>query len=103
MLEEVIEAGLVRRTDETITDPDLLMMELEKIRQRGFAFDNMENEDHVKCVAAPIYNSRGRVIAAVSISGPSFRMDDERMEFGTWSPGCRSWGGNSSRELGYLG
>lgn len=102
LVEEVIEAGLVKRTEQTITERGRLIAELQKIREAGFSCDNMENEEHVKCVAAPIYNGRGRVIAAISISGPSFRMDDERMEL-CLGPLVVEAGASISKELGYLG
>jgi len=65
---------LVKYTNETITDPDNLRKELKRIRKDGFAVDWGEREEHVRCVAAPIFNYEGRAIACVSISGPSTRI-----------------------------
>ena len=62
-------------TENTITDKRELEKELSKVREQGFALDREENEKDVRCIAAPIRNYRGRVIAAVSISGPAFRID----------------------------
>jgi DNA-binding IclR family transcriptional regulator len=50
------------------------MLELEKVRSQGYAVNTGETAEGVTCVAAPIFNNEGRVIAALSISGPSFRM-----------------------------
>lgn len=62
-------------TNSTITRVDDLERELAGIRTRGYGFDNGEHEHEVRCVAAPIRNMKGDVIAAVSVSGPASRMD----------------------------
>lgn len=67
-------------TDYTITDGDALLKELREIRQRGYAIDNMEHEFGVKCVAVPVLGRNGQVVAGVSISGPSLRFYDERIQ-----------------------
>lgn len=67
-------------TDYTITDGDALMKELRETRQRGYAIDNMEHEFGVKCVAVPVLGRNGQVVAGVSISGPSLRFYDERIQ-----------------------
>jgi DNA-binding IclR family transcriptional regulator len=69
--------GLPRLTENTITDRNKLEKQLTKIQKQGFALDQEENEKDVRCIAAPIRNYRGRVIAAVSISGPAFRIDEK--------------------------
>ena len=66
--------GLKAFTDATITDEDAFLQELREIRSRGYAVDNGEYEVSVRCVAAPIRDRTGTVIAAVSISGPNTRM-----------------------------
>ena len=68
------------RTETTITDRDHLLEELEKIRQQGFSLDMEENEQGVRCVAAPIFNGKKEVCGAISISGPSVRMNEKRLE-----------------------
>jgi len=67
--------GLYRFTDATVQSIDALMAELDEIEQRGYAFDRGEHELEVRCVAAPIFDINGRAIAAISISGPSSRLD----------------------------
>jgi len=69
--------GMSRLTKNTITTPASLYAELEEIRARGYAIDNEENEEGVRCVAAPVRNYTGTVVAAVSISGPTFRVKAE--------------------------
>ena len=66
--------GLKPVTDATITDKDAFLQELRAIRSRGYAVDNGEFEVGVRCVAAPIRDRMGTVIAAVSVSGPDNRM-----------------------------
>ena len=68
------EKGLQKYTENTITDKAILLKEFKKIAQCGYAIDNMEHEDGVICFAAPIWNHDGKVIASVSIAGPSQRI-----------------------------
>ena len=72
--------GLPRFTCNTITDPLTLEAELGRIREQGYAVDNQEIMDSLKCVAAPIRNQSGKVISAISISGPISRMQGERFQ-----------------------
>jgi len=74
--EKILEdRGLPRLTEKTITDKKELEKELSKVREQDFALDREENEKDVRCVAAPIRNYQGEVIAAISISSPVFRID----------------------------
>jgi len=57
-----------RFTETTFADRDSLEAELERIAERGWATDNGEHDTYVMCVAAPIRDSRGQVVAAVSIT-----------------------------------
>jgi DNA-binding IclR family transcriptional regulator len=66
--------GLKAYTDTTITDEAAFLQELREIRSRGYAIDRGEFETSVRCIAAPIRDSTGLVIAAVSISAPATRM-----------------------------
>ncbi len=68
------EYGLSKKTDSTITDPLRLKEHLETVRTQGYALDDEENEKGIRCVAAPIRNEAGRAVAAISISGPAFRV-----------------------------
>ena len=67
--------GLPRFTDNTLTDADALSKELEKIRRLGYAFDSEEAEKGVSCIGAGIYNDDGRLVAGLSVSAPSDRLD----------------------------
>jgi IclR family transcriptional regulator, KDG regulon repressor len=71
---------LVPRTKNSLTDPDTLIDHLERIRAQGFAVDNIENEEGIRCVAAPVLTREGLPIAAVSISVPVHRMPMSRVQ-----------------------
>lgn len=66
---------LVPYTENTITDINKLMGELEIIRQRGYSFDRGEHEHEVRCIAAPIFDISGKAVAALSVAGPDVRME----------------------------
>ncbi|CUS81917.1 IclR family transcriptional regulator [Candidatus Kryptonium thompsonii] len=74
------EKGLKKFTKNTITNKKDLFEELKKIRECGYAIDNEEIEDGLRCIAAPIFNGDGEVIAAVGISGPSRRINETNYE-----------------------
>lgn len=65
-------------TPHTIATSAELLKELEKIRKQGFAIDNQENEIEGRCVGAPIHAPDESVVAALSVSGPEFRLDVSR-------------------------
>jgi len=70
--------GMPQLTSRTITDPGELLRELERVRVRGFAVDNGENEEGGRCVAVPV--ARSRVPAAISLSAPAVRFSLDRAE-----------------------
>ncbi|MBC7251198.1 MAG: IclR family transcriptional regulator [Anaerolineae bacterium] len=78
-IERIITKGLSQRTDKTITDPDQLREELANIRRQGYATGLEELEEGLNAVAAPVRNHDGEVVAAVSVSGPSYRVSPERI------------------------
>lgn len=66
---------LTRYTNTTLAGQAELLAHLAKVREQGYATDNGEHEPEVRCIAAPIYDHTGSVIAALSVAGPSARMD----------------------------
>ncbi|HEX5481988.1 MAG TPA: IclR family transcriptional regulator [Terriglobia bacterium] len=66
-------------TRKTIIKPVLLRKELKKVREQGYACDDEEFEEGLRCIGAPIRDHTGKVIAAISIAGPAFRLKDERL------------------------
>jgi len=71
---------MVKCTPFTINEKPKILKELKKIRKQGFAYDNEESFQGIRCVAAPIFNSNGKVIAALSITAPKQRMGHQRMK-----------------------
>jgi IclR family acetate operon transcriptional repressor len=71
--------GLPARTPHTITDLDALREELTLVRSRGFALDEEENENGVRCLAAPVRDSQGTVIGGVSVSTVTFLVPGEAL------------------------
>ncbi len=76
--EVIISHGLPRYTPDTITDPSLLFQELTQVREQDYAIGREEFELGLNAIAAPIYDHRGEVVAAISISGPAFRLSPDR-------------------------
>jgi DNA-binding IclR family transcriptional regulator len=74
------EKGLPKITEHTITDPGNMMLELDKIRRLGYAVDNMEHEEDLRCVGAPIFNNRNEAFSSISISGPASRVTLEKVD-----------------------
>jgi DNA-binding IclR family transcriptional regulator len=72
--------GLSGLTKNTITTESALLAELSKVRRQGYGEDNEECEIGVRCVAAPIRDYSGKVIAAISTSGPTHRLNTEKLK-----------------------
>ena len=70
---------LPRLTPRTITERATLEKQLQRVREDGYAFTLEELEVGLNAVAAPVRDSRGEVIAAVSVSGPSYRVSPQRL------------------------
>ena len=66
--------GLERFTTLTHTSESALLRDLARTRDRGFAIDDQERAEGMRCVAAPIFNAHGEPVAGLSVSGPAFRM-----------------------------
>ncbi|MFJ5624715.1 IclR family transcriptional regulator [Peribacillus loiseleuriae] len=79
ILDIIDKNGLPKHTEQTITDKELFIQELGKIKNQGFGTEVEENETGITCVAVPIFDNQKKVVAAVSISGPSTRMSAERL------------------------
>ena len=92
---------LARFTPQTVTDPVELGRELDLVIERGFAITTQELEEGLNSAAAPVRDLDGGVIAAVSLSGPSYRLTPERLrELG---PVAVTTADEISRRLGFLG
>ncbi len=100
VVQEIIDNGLKRYTANTITDPAVLAEELVAIRAKGFALDDEEIEVGLRCVAGPIRNHSGRVIAAISVAAPVQRMTKKNVQ--STIPTVVAAADAISRRLGYL-
>jgi len=72
--------GLPKQTENTITNREDLKQRLDKVRERGYSFSDSERLRGVRCIGTPIRDDSGRVLGAISVSGPARRMTDERIE-----------------------
>jgi DNA-binding IclR family transcriptional regulator len=76
----VEEKGLSRRTGNTITDFNQLKDHMSLVRKQGYAVDDEENERGIRCVGAPVFDEAGKVVAAISVSGPAFRVTKKSVQ-----------------------
>lgn len=79
-VEKCISGKLEAYTENTITDKKSLLEEIEKTRIRGYGIDDMEIMFGIKCVGVALLNHDGKVEGGLSISAPSLRMSDEKIE-----------------------
>jgi DNA-binding IclR family transcriptional regulator len=86
---------LAGSTANSITILEALERELSLVRQHGYARDNEELELGVRCIAAGIYDDTGKLVAGLSISAPSGRLED------AWIPQLVATAGKISEALGY--
>jgi DNA-binding IclR family transcriptional regulator len=68
-----------RFTHRTIGTPEALRVEMEKTRHRGYAVDDEELEEGLRCIAVPLLDAQHQPVAAVSVSGPSFRVTAQKL------------------------
>ncbi|PFP24847.1 IclR family transcriptional regulator [Bacillus sp. AFS073361] len=68
------------QTANTIINEAIFRKEIEKVKEQGYAVDEQENEQGVRCAAVPIFNGKGRVLAAISISTLISRVNDPELQ-----------------------
>lgn len=66
--------GLAKFTTLTLTSEASLLRDLARTRERGYAIDDQERAEGMRCIAAPIFNAHGEPVAGLSVSGPAFRV-----------------------------
>jgi IclR family acetate operon transcriptional repressor len=97
--------GLPRETATTITDRAALDCALRQILARGYAVDDGENAEGIRCAASPVLNEAGVPAAAISVSGPAARIDDAKLAqlgqlvMNVASEVTRSFGGCDPRSM----
>lgn len=72
--------GCPEFTTKTLTTPTELFEDLEMTRDRGWAFDDEERYDGMRCIASCIFNSYGEAVAGISVSGPTVRFPDHMLQ-----------------------
>ena len=92
--------GLRWYTPTTITSVEGLERELALINERGYAIDDGEHEPEIRCVACPVRDHTGRIVAAASVSAPTSRMSRERVE--ALAPLVGRCSDRISRRLGHV-
>jgi len=88
-------------TPKTITAAPILEQELERVRRQGYGFDDEEFAQGIRCLAAPVRNFTGHVVAAIGISGPVWRVSLDRVA--ELTEVVISMGQRLSQQLGHAG
>jgi IclR family transcriptional regulator, KDG regulon repressor len=78
-VDAILARGMPPRTPNTVTDPIQFKAQLWEITQRGYALDDEENLEGVRCAAAPVFNLEGRLAGGISLSAPAMRVDKARL------------------------
>jgi len=100
-VERILSLGMPAVTPRTITTIEGMRLELEASRRRGYVIDNEERIEGVRCVAAPVFDFEGRVLAMLSVAAPAQRMPDQRVaDFGK---ATRAAADMISKKLGFPG
>lgn len=93
--------GLPAMTANTVTDVDMLLREVENVRVRGYAVDEMEMQENVRCIGVPAFDASGKAIAAISVTGTEFDITRDKI------PGlvaeAKKCAARISAALGYMG
>ncbi|MFK9093035.1 IclR family transcriptional regulator [Bacillus salipaludis] len=78
-IDSVVDRGLVKYTKTTMTDPETLRAELDKIKDQGWAQSQGEYTPEVIAIAVPLFD-KGEIIGSVTVSGPTYRMKEEKIQ-----------------------
>jgi IclR family KDG regulon transcriptional repressor len=79
VVDEILSRGMPALAARTITDPLVFKAQLQEVRLRGYALDDEEFADGIRCAAAPVFDFTGRVTGAISLSAPCMRVDMTRL------------------------
>lgn len=100
--ETISKMKFIPKTPTTITSKEEFLEEIEKVDSQGYALDNSENEASLMCIAFPIFDHNGKIIASFSVSGPNNRVTPELIET-TLIGKMKQCSIEISRNLGYSG
>lgn len=101
IIQRCLAAGLVSRQPNSITTERTLRLEIERIRSLGYAIDDEENEESVRCVGAPVFGHENSVVASISIAGTTSQIS--RRDVASLGPKVREYADRISHDLGYHG
>jgi IclR family transcriptional regulator, KDG regulon repressor len=99
LVSEVLTGDMTARTPRTVSDPAELQRGLEEVRVSGYAIDDEESEAGMRCVAAPVRDISGKVVAAVGLAGPTQRLTKKDLR--TMAPEVVATGEAVSVRLGW--
>lgn len=99
-IERVLERPFEKFTDKTIVSKEKLLAELEEIRIRGYAIDDGEISEEIRCIAVPIFNHLNEAAYSMGVSGPTSRMTAFKIE--TVAASLLTAGNAISVQLGYV-
>ena len=99
VVEGVIASGLTARTPRTNIDPAGLRSALREVRQRGYAVEDEESEIGMRCIAAPVRDGVGAIVAAVGVAGPVQRLSKKAIA--AFAPNVVRTADAISARLGY--
>ncbi|MCI1930242.1 MAG: IclR family transcriptional regulator [Clostridia bacterium] len=94
---KILSKPMEKKTENTITDIDLLESELENVKKQGFAFDDEEFETGICCLAVPVFGRGENVISSISLTGPIFRI--KKLDFNILVKSLKDAAGNISKNL----
>ncbi|MGH2531738.1 MAG: IclR family transcriptional regulator [Thermomicrobiales bacterium] len=97
--DRILDQGMPAHTPRTITSPMRMREHLARVRACGYAIDDEERIEGVRCVASPVFGHDGAVVAAVSVAAPAHRAAGERIDH--LGERCRVASAAVSRRLGF--
>lgn len=100
-LDKFLDEPRVALTAKTVLDADALREKIRKVKRQGYAIEDEECEDGTRCLAAPIFQNDGRVLAAVGVAGPRLRM--KKSQFSALAPVVLEAAEAISNSLGFAG
>ena len=100
--DKVIESNeFIKHTSHTISDINSFLKEIEEVKKSGYSYDNEELDLGVICIGAPVFNYEKKIVAGISISGPSLRINKKTAEE-KYIPKIKEYGLKLSRAIGYI-
>ena len=98
-LTHILKIPRAERTTQTLTDEMDIRERLDEVRRLGYALEDEESEEGTRCIAAPVHQADGRVVASVGLAGPRLRM--KKRLFPTLIPQLVSTAKQISSQMGF--